>query len=447
MRPARAAGLALLLVGGTAHAQAPGDAALVRSVDSLVNEALTGRRASAISVGISRNGKLLLEKGYGTGTTANTVYRIGSITKQFTAARILELADSGRIDLDADVTSYVPGAPTGGRHVTVRQLLNHTSGIKSYTGMGDKFWKVSNIELSHESMLALIRTEPADFEPGTDYKYNNSGYYLLGMVIERVTGRPYAEDLQQVFFHPLHLAHTRYCPDSPEPGDAHGFARRGDSLVASTPIDMSTPYAAGSLCSSVGDLLSWSVALRSGRAAGPVYARMSSPDTLLTGRRLTYGYGLATGSRHGHCIVEHGGGINGFVSALSWYPDDSLGIAVLVNTEGNLADQLESKIAALALGVPLRTALDLAIPDSIARRIVGTYRSDSVTVRVMSVGNRLMLAAEGRPPTRLKYQGGYRFVPVNAPDDVVRLDAALSPPVLAVVGPDEVRFRGARTGD
>jgi CubicO group peptidase (beta-lactamase class C family) len=442
VRAARVAGLALCWAGALA-AQVP-DAELVRRVDSLATAAISSGRAGGIAIGIARRGKVILERGYGEGITAETVFRIGSITKQFTAARILQLADSERIDLDADVTRYLPDAPTAGRRVTVRQLLNHTSGIWSYTTRGSRFWEVAGTELPHDSMLAFIRSQPPDFEPGTDYKYNNSGYYLLGMIIERVTGRSYGDDLRRTFFEPLHLSHTRFCPDAPEPGDAIGLSRQGDSLVPAQPIDMSGPFAAGGLCSTVGDLLTWSAALRDGRAAGQVFPRMASPDTLPGVRRLSYGYGLATGTSARHRVIEHGGGINGFVSALSWYPDDSLDVAILVNTEGNLADQLGSQVASVAFGVPLRVALDLPIPDSIAQRVMGTYRSDSVQARIFSAGGRLMLQLGGRSPTRLKYQGGYRFVPAATPEDVVRLDAALSPPVLAIVGPGLGRFRGAR---
>ena len=333
---------------------------LESAIDELVAEALASGPVAGISVAVDQRGERLLAKGYGLADIENevvaaqrTVYRIGSITKQFTAAAIMRLVEEGQVALGASLAEYAPEFPTQGREVTIAQLLNHTSGIRSYTGLGEAFWSRSRLELSHEDLLGLVSNEPFDFEPGERWLYNNSGYYLLGVVIENVTGQTYAEHLQERFFGPLGLESTTYCDERRLiPHRAEGYAADEGKLFNDEPLSMSSPFAAGALCSTVEDLLVWQHALEAGEVVSPAaYAQMTTPLSLTDGSELSYGFGLGVGELEGHRKISHGGGINGFVTALARYPEDELSVVVLTNTEGPTAGQLEQQIARLVLGL------------------------------------------------------------------------------------------------
>src|SRR6476620_1636885 len=190
-----------LALTSTAAAQSaqPGRAsrdAVAHAADSIADAIIKRGRVAAMSIAVTRGRDTLVMKGYGLAdienevpATAQTVYRIGSVTKQFTSVAAMQLVEQGKLSLDDDVTKYVPTAPTHGRRVLVRHLLNHTSGIPSYTDVGPEFGRVARLDLSHDSLLAVVRNDSLQFEPGSHFYYNNTGYYLLGMVIEKVTGK------------------------------------------------------------------------------------------------------------------------------------------------------------------------------------------------------------------------------------------------------------------
>ncbi|MEM9409367.1 MAG: serine hydrolase domain-containing protein, partial [Acidobacteriota bacterium] len=184
-------------------------------IQTLVEEALAGR-AVGLSVALAYDGNILLEEGYGTievehdvATNAESIFRIGSITKQFTAALVMKQVESGKIGLDDPISKFVD-YPTQGKEVTVRHLLTHTSGIKSYTGLGAEWIKTVPLEMTHEELLGLVDDLPFDFDPGTKYRYNNTGYYLLGVILEEVSGKSFAELLAEEIADPLELTRTRY---------------------------------------------------------------------------------------------------------------------------------------------------------------------------------------------------------------------------------------------
>ena len=186
-------------------------------IDSVAKAAIASKATPSISIALSRRGRTVYSKAFGTAdleqrviATPNTVYLIGSVTKQFTAAAVLTLVEDGKLSLDDQLGKFFPDWPAAGRGVTVRQLLNHTSGIKDYTTV-PRWLRVMALPLPHDSMLALFRDEPMDFAPGTEWRYDNSGYYLLGVIIEKASGRTYAEYLARRLFEPAGLRATRYC--------------------------------------------------------------------------------------------------------------------------------------------------------------------------------------------------------------------------------------------
>ncbi|MEW5917679.1 MAG: serine hydrolase domain-containing protein, partial [Gemmatimonadota bacterium] len=428
---------AALLAGalGTTAARAQDARPLIQYVDSVAAAAVAEQRTAGVSVAVVKNGRTIVAKGYGFADLENevpakaeTVYRIGSVTKQFTSAAIMRLMEQGKLSLDDTLQRFLPHFPTQGNRVTVRHLLNHTSGIKSYTSLGPKWARVMRLDLATDSLVALFANEPFDFKPGDAYRYNNSGYFLLGMIIEKLSGKPYGQFLKDEFFTPLGLKNTIYCDQAPLiKNRAQGYAtppNGGKGFTNAEPLSMTQPYAAGSLCSTVTDLVVWTQALSSGKVVSPAsYTLMTTPGTLNDGKPITYGFGLGTGALGGHPQVSHNGGINGFVSELHHYPNDSVITVVLTNTGALTAVQLERMIARRALGIKELPAVPIAA--SALERMVGEYAIGNQRLRVSVEGGRLRLQ-QGPAVFGLKHLGGERFVPDDN-DDLVFEFAAGAP--------------------
>ena len=413
--------------------------ALVHYVDSVATAAVAEKRTAGVSVAVAMNGRTVLAKGYGFAdlendvpATAETVYRIGSITKQFTSAAIMRLAEQGKLSLDDTLQKFFPDFPTQGNRVTVRHLLNHTSGIKSYTSLGPKWARVIRLDLAPDSLLALFANEPFDFKPGDSYRYNNSGYFLLGMIVEKLSGKPYGQYLKDELFTPLGLGSTMYCDQAPLiKHRAQGYATRpGGAFINAEPLSMTQPYSAGALCSTVTDLVAWTQALSSGKVVSPAsYKLMTTPVALNDGKPINYGFGLGTGTLGGHRQVSHNGGINGFISELHHYPDDSVITVVLTNTGAPTAVQLERLIARRALGIKDLPAVPI---DALAlQRLVGDYALGNTPVKVFVENGRLRVQQQGNPAFGLKHVGNGRFV--RDDNDDVQFEFAAGTPAPNVV--------------
>jgi CubicO group peptidase (beta-lactamase class C family) len=293
-----------------AAATAPGRAVLVARLDSLVRDFVTDAPAAGVTAAVVRGSDTLLLRGAGERdrerglpADANTVYRIGSITKQFTSAAILQLVERGEIGLDDPLTKFLPQYPQWSG-VTVRRLLNHTSGIHSYTA--SKSWQSTwNDDLTPARIVDFVTSDTLDFPIGTKYRYNNTGYVLLGMILEKLSGRSYADYMQQQFFTPLGMTSATYCP-SRATSDTHatGYDLKEGKVVPTTYLSMTHPHAAGALCMSVRDYLKWQTALTSGRVVRPAtYTMMTTPETLVDGSKIGYGFALAPGMLGTHRLI------------------------------------------------------------------------------------------------------------------------------------------------
>ena len=423
----------------TPAARAQDTRALVHYVDSVAAAAVAEHRTAGVSVAVVKNGRTVLAKGYGFAdlendvpATAETVYRIGSITKQFTSAAIMRLMEQGKLSLDDTLQKFLPNFPTQGNRVTVRHLLNHTSGIKSYTSLGPKWQRVIRLDLVPDSLVALFANEPFDFKPGDAWLYDNSGYFLLGMIIEKLSGKPYGQYLQDELFTPLGLKSTVYCDQAPLiKHRAQGYAPRpGGVFLNAEPLSMTQPFAAGSLCSTVNDLAAWTLALSSGKVVSAAsYRMMTTPGTLNDGKPLTYGFGLGTGVLGGHRQVSHNGGINGFVSELHHYPDDSVVTVVLTNTGALAAIQIERLIARRTLGIKDLPAVP--IDAAALARVTGDYTFGNARVKVFVEKGRLRMQQGAAPAFGLKYVGSNRFV--RDDNDDVQYEFAAGNPAPSVV--------------
>ena len=389
---------------------------IARAADSIAQAYLQRGHVAALSIAVVRGRDTIVMKGYGLAdienevpATAQTVFRIGSVTKQFTSVAVMQLIQQGKLSLDDEITKYVPTAPVHGRKILVRHLMNHTSGIPSYTDVGPIFGRVMRQDLAHDSLLAIVRNDSLQFEPGSHFYYNNTGYFLLGMIIEKVTGKKYGDYLREVLFTPNGLTSTVYCSESPLiKRRARGYNDTPGGLVNTDYISMDLPYAAGSLCSTVGDLVVWTRALHSGKLVNSTsFTTMTTPVKLTSGRPMSYGFGLSVDTVGPHRRIHHGGGINGFISEVAHYPDDSLTIVVLSNTSPAPTNQVADNLARIAFGMPIAgptTPADLPVAADERARLTGNYRvtwpnGSKRPARVYADGERLMIQIDGQPAT------------------------------------------------
>ena len=383
-------------------ADAQVDAPLTARLDSAVRAHVANPLVPGVSVAVARGGEMLLHRGYGyvdlewdvaTPQDASASYEIGSITKQFTAAAAMILVEEGRLDLEADFTEYVE-FDTGGRYIPVRRLLDHTAGMKGYTEM-EAFSELSLLDLPRDSLLRLVEAETFDFEPGQAQIYNNSAYFLMGLVIEAVSGLSYETFVQERLFGPLGMDDSYYCSESEiRPRRAHGYDMAGpDSIVRAGYLDHQWPYAAGSLCSTAGDLVRWNRALHGGEVLGPgAYRALVTPQPLEDGTPIGYAMGLRVGDRSGRMLIQHGGGINGFLSDGRYYPDDDLVVVVLQNGAVQPSPaQLGVALAEIVLGPPPAVP-EVSFSGSL-EPLVGTFagpaRGSRLSVTVSVEGGRL----------------------------------------------------------
>jgi CubicO group peptidase (beta-lactamase class C family) len=411
---------------------------VARAADSIADATIKRGRVPALSIAVIRGRDTVVMKGYGMAdvenevpATAQTVYRIGSVTKQFTSVAVMQLIEQGKLSLDDEITKYVPHAPTHGRRILVRHLLNHTSGIPSYTDVGPIFGRVMRQDLSHDSLVAVVKDDSLQFEPGTHMYYNNTGYFLLGMIIERVTGKPYGDYLRDVLFTPNGLSSTIYCGNTPLiKHRARGYSAGPNGLVNADFISMDLPYAAGSLCSTVGDLAAWTRLLHAGRlVSASSFASMTTPVKLPSGRPMRYAFGLVADSVETHRRIHHGGGINGFISELAYYPADSLTVVVLSNSDAGPSSQIADNIARTAFGLPLQgppeRPTDLPIPADELTKLAGNYRitwpdGSRRSARVYAEGQQLMIQMESQPAVRLMKQSAPNtYATANQPGRIV----------------------------
>lgn len=342
-------------------AQSRPTASRVRTVvDSLAHAYLDARRSPGLSIEVVRGRDTLVRAGYGfadleqqVAASPLTLYQIGSITKQFTAAAVMRLVEAGRIRLDDSIAAYIPDLPIPWRRVTVRQLLNHTSGIPSYTDIGERWVRRWRDDLPTDSLVGLTVHDSMWFAPGTNWRYDNTGYVLLGVLLDHVTGEAFPAFAEKRLIRPLGLLDTYYCDlDRVLPGRAPGYDRDSTGWHRATYLSMTQPYSAGALCSTVDDLARWNALLAGGNVVSRAsYLLMTTPEGTAQSHR--YGFGLFADTVGGHRMISHLGGIIGFASANGFFPDDSLSVTVLTNTSSAGPDSLFRNVARAALGVPL----------------------------------------------------------------------------------------------
>lgn len=288
----------------------------------------------------------------------NHILRIGSITKQFTAAALLKLYDEGILDLEDEITKYIPNYPTFDQEIIIEQLLNHTSGIPSYTQMSLWTPNVRKQDFTVREFMEKFKPESLDFVPGTRFKYNNTGYYLLGYIIETASRESYADFLKSEIFQPIGMKNTYYDNTSEIIRNRiPGYEMRNGKYINADYLSMTQPYAAGGLISTTEDLAKWNRALVTGKVITPATLEMAwSPTVLLTGKYHPYGYGFEIKKKFDLDVITHDGNINGFLSNAMYFPDEDLYIAVLSNCTCNNAIVISENLAAIMLKKTVKVA-------------------------------------------------------------------------------------------
>lgn len=317
---------------------------------------------------------------------AEHVFRVGSITKQFTAAAILLLADEGRLDVADPISKYLPAWQAQGHRVTIQHLLSHTSGIANYTELPD--WRaLMRSDVSVDQLIQTFQNKPFDFAPGERWKYDNSGYVLLGAIIEKVSGQTYADFLRTRIFAPLNMTNSGYENQARiTPGRVAGYMRDGAQWRNADFVSMTHPYAAGALVSTVDDLARWNAAIENGALLKPSsWQRASTSFALPDGTLTRYGAGWIIGRVGPAATLEHGGGINGFNAYVLRAPAAHLYIAVLANASppGTPPQELAVKLAARVLQVSV-DAPRIAIPEKRLDEYAGRYLLDGGQVLTVS---------------------------------------------------------------
>ncbi len=379
------------------------------------------RDAPGATVIVTKDGVPVLRKAYGladvdskTPMQPEMQLRLGSVTKQFTAVAILMLAEQGKLSLQDELTQWLPDYPVHGKRITIEQLLQHTAGIRNYTGMMS-YWLTAGSDRSVQQMIELFKDDALDFEPGERWAYSNSGYLLLGAIIEKVSGTGYADFLAKHIFEPLGMHDTAY-----EGHERNAKRRitgyREGFLSAYRPaerISMTQPFAAGALVSTVDDLARWDQAITAGRLLKEdSWKRAFTPCALPTGARCSYGYGWRIGDLRGHRMLAHGGDIPGFNSEAVRLPDDKVFVAVLGNSNRNMlnTDRVAFTAAAIAVGNPFPEQRVIPMTKLAMSAFAGTYQLSESGTRIISFdGWSLRYERKGRPPVAIRPYAADKF--------------------------------------
>lgn len=403
-----------LALAATVLATTPAYAQDPARMDAVVrDDADKGEFMGAVLV--ARDDAVLLDKGYGSANLewnipndGATKFRLGSVTKQFTAVAILLLQERGKLALDAPVKTYLPDAPAAWDKVTVRHLLTHSSGIPNFTNFPD-YPATKTLPATHASLIARFRDKPLEFAPGTKFAYSNSGYILLSAIVEKLSGQSYGTFVADNLFKPLGMADTGYDNSATIlPRRAAGYAPAKQGLVNADYVSMTIPQGAGGLYSTTRDLLKWQRGLFGGKLLKP-----ASLTAFRTPYKDNYALGVIVQSKDGVTTIAHDGGIEGFNTSLAYDPDRKITVVVLGNLNGPAPGKLSQSLLTLARGgtvtLPSERKAATVAPDQLAE-YVGVYElapTFALTMRIKD--GKLMTQATGQQEFELFAESKDRF--------------------------------------
>jgi CubicO group peptidase (beta-lactamase class C family) len=319
-------------------------------VDKYIKSQMEQHRIPGVALKIIQDGRVVKTAAYGlanlelnVAARPETVFEVGSITKQFTTAGIMLLAQDGRLSVDDRISKYLKDTPEAWGKVTIRHLLTHTSGIKNYTGLaGFQLWR----HLTQPQFIQAIGAQPMEFQPGESWKYCNTGFNLLGYIIENVSGMEYWDFMSRRIFQPLGMhATTNRLPSLIIPNRAAGYEQTNHVWI-NRDYDLTDVFSAGAIASTVGDLARWSASLDGERLLNAdSKEQMWTPAKLTDGKATKYGFGWFLDTVEGHRDIGHGGSTSGFSASIQRFPDENLAVIILTNTDEEIATTLARKIA------------------------------------------------------------------------------------------------------
>jgi len=370
-------------------------ACLAQNIDSRMDQIVQSYVANKQFMGsvlVARGDQVLFSKGYGSANlewqisdTPSTKFRLGSITKQFTAASILLLEERGKLKVEDPVRKYLPDAPAAWNKMTIFHVLTHTAGIPNFTNFPD-YRSTEALATTPEKLVARFRDKPLEFEPGEKWNYSNSGYVLLGYLIEKISGESYEAFVQKNIFTPLGMKDSGYDSNfAIIPRRATGYEPGPNGPVNAGFVHMSIPFAAGALYSTSEDILRWEQGLFGGKLLSA-----ASLQKMTTPFKSDYAFGLQVHTVNGHRVIDHSGGIEGFSTMLAYYPDDKLTVVALANLAPAASGPIVSQLAVLAQGgtVTLQTERkEITVDPAVLARYVGAYR--------MAAGGDMLITLEG----------------------------------------------------
>ena len=424
MTPYRAKAIAIvttlaLVVSGAFAPAVPAQTAApdVARMEQLIQSRVADRSFMG-AVLVARGDQVILSKGFGSANlewnvpnTPGTKFRLGSVTKQFTAAAILLLAERGKLALEDPVRKHWPDAPAAWDAITIYHLLTHTSGIPNFTNYPEymQTWKFA--PTTSEKAIGYFRDKPLDFAPGERMNYSNSGYVLLGYIVERVSGQSYSTFVRENIFKPLGMNDSGYDVNAAIlPNRAAGYTSGPNGFANAPYVDMTIPGGAGALYSTVEDLLRWTQGLFGGKLLKPEsLARMTTPN------KNNYAFGLTVSTAGGRKTIQHNGAIEGFNSHLTYFPDSRVTVAVLANVNGNAPTQIAEQLGQLAHGATVRTNAErtqIELPRERLEPLVGSYEVLPTANMIISVeGNQLVSKLGAQPAVPLFAETATKFFP------------------------------------
>lgn len=399
------------------------------------DEILNGKsfeESPGLAVLVAKNDKVIYRKAFGYANLEldvklkpEHIFRIGSITKQFTACAILKLAEEGKLSLQDEITKFIKDYPAHGHTITIEHLLTHTSGIKSYTGMKEWTEEVRRKDFKVEELIDFFKKEPMDFAPGEKYSYNNSAYFLLGYIIEIVSEKTYEDYLNETFFKPLGLENTSYDNTSRTiKNRVAGYQKNGDVFENADYLSMTQPYSAGSLISNVDDLYKWYTAVMNDQVvSAPSREKAHSSYVLTDGKATGYGYGWGLGKIQGTPMIQHGGGINGFLTASLYLPEEKVFVAVFSNCNCNPPGTTAFKLAAAAIGKPFKQE-EIALKKDKLSEYTGVFESENNGRRtlIMTADSLMFVMPSGSRERLIPYATDRFFIKDNLTDFVFSRD-------------------------
>jgi len=413
--------LIIFLIAGANQATAQ---KMQKEFDLLVSSKYKPNEPGA-AVLVAKNGEVIYRKAFGLANMElevamrpEMVFEIGSMTKQFTAVSVLMLMEQGKLSLNDEITKYIPNYPVHGHKITIHHLLIHTSGIKSYTSMPEWFpiWRK---DMKPEEMIDLFKNQPMDFAPGEKYLYNNSAYFMLGYIIEKASGMTYPQFLEENIFKPLQMNNTYYGSQTKIIHNRASGYQQKDGFSNAEYLSLTQPYSAGSIMSTVDDLLKWQLAVRDNKLVKKETIQLAFTDYKTNdGKLIHYGYGWGLNEINGSPTIEHSGGIFGYTTNGIWLPQEDVYVVMLSNRDDMSPGDVSTSLAAIAIGKPYLVATAaIAVKPEDLKELAGVYEFEDASVRSIIYEEGILYSQR---------QGSSRFKLISVAENIFAFENSFS---------------------